>query len=77
MKNADELWKGVSIISIFLKDIYFTWMTVFAKKLQGAVNAYWIQPWRDHDIQQIIEYFLIYFLKKQEKQYSYVKYSEE
>ena len=44
MKNADELWKGVSIISIFLKDIYFTWMTVFAKKLQGAVNAYWIQP---------------------------------
>ena len=52
-------------------------MTVFAKKLQGAVNAYWIQPWRDHDIQQIIEYFLIYFLKKQEKQYSYVKYSEE
>lgn len=44
MKNADELWKGVSIISIFLKDTYFTWVTVIAKKLQEAVNAYWIQP---------------------------------
>ena len=67
MKNADELWKGVSIISIFLKDIYFTWMTVIAKKLQEAVNAYWIQPWSDHDIQQIIEYFPNTIFKKQEK----------
>ena len=42
-------------------------MTVIAKKLQEAVNAYWIQPWSDHDIQQIIEYFPNTIFKKQDK----------